>query len=42
VTLEKKTGKAGYQNIEAHATSAADLSFIKDQSIDFILANGLL
>jgi predicted RNA methylase len=41
-TLEKKADKAGYHNIEAHASSAADLSFIKDKSVDFILANGLL
>ena len=40
--LEKKADKAGYHNIEAHASSAADLSFIKDKSVDFILANGLL
>ena len=41
-TLEKKAKKAGCQNIEAHASSASDLSFMKDRSIDFILANGLL
>ncbi len=41
-TLEKKAGKGGYHNIEAHPSSASDLSFIKDNSIDFILANGLL
>jgi SAM-dependent methyltransferase len=40
--LKKKTGKAGYHNIEAYASSAADLSFIEDRSVDFILANGLL
>jgi len=40
--LEKKANKAGYRNIEAHASSATDLSFIKDKSVDFILANGLL
>jgi ubiquinone/menaquinone biosynthesis C-methylase UbiE len=40
--LEKKAEKAGYHNIEAHALSAADLSYIKDKSVDFILANGLL
>jgi 2-polyprenyl-3-methyl-5-hydroxy-6-metoxy-1,4-benzoquinol methylase len=40
--LEKKASKVGYHNIEAHASSAADLSFIKDKSVDFILANGLL
>ena len=41
-TLKKKVDKAGYHNIEAHATTAADLNFIKDRSVDFILANGLL
>lgn len=40
--LEKKADKGGYRNIEAHASSASDLSFIKDSSVDFILANGLL
>ncbi len=40
--LQKRGDKAGYHNIEAHASSASDLSFIKDRSIDFILANGLL
>jgi len=41
-TLQKRADKAGYHNIEAHASSASDLSFIKDRAIDFILANGLL
>ncbi len=41
-TLEKRAGKGGYRNIEAHASSASDVSFIKDRSVDFILANGLL
>ena len=40
--LEKKAEKGNYHNIEAHASSAADLSFIKDRSVDFVLANGLL
>jgi len=40
--LEKKATKRGCRNIEAHATSAHDLSFIKDGSVDFTLANGLL
>jgi 2-polyprenyl-3-methyl-5-hydroxy-6-metoxy-1,4-benzoquinol methylase len=40
--LEKKAEKAGYHNIETHASTAADLSFIKDRSVDFVLANGLL
>ena len=41
-SLEDKADKAGYRNIEAHASSASNLSFIKDRSVDFILANGLL
>lgn len=40
--LEKKADKRGHHNIEAHASSASDLSFIKDGSVDFVLANGLL
>ena len=40
--LEKKVDKGGYHNIEAHASSASDVSFIKDRSVDFVLANGLL
>jgi SAM-dependent methyltransferase len=40
--LEKKVEKSGYHNIETHVAFASDLSFIKDESIDFILANGLL
>ncbi|TRO53090.1 class I SAM-dependent methyltransferase [Candidatus Bathyarchaeota archaeon] len=41
-SLEKKVDKVGYHNIEIHASSASDLSFIEDGSVDFILANGLL
>lgn len=40
--VEKKADKRGYHNIEARASSASDLSFIEDGSVDFILANGLL
>ena len=40
--LEKKIDKEGYHNIEAHASSASELGFIKDGSVDFVLANGLL
>ncbi len=40
--LEKKADMLGYHNIEAHSSSATELSFIKDGSIDFVLANGLL
>lgn len=40
--LERKADKRGYHNIEAHVSSASDLSFIKDGSVDFVLASGLL
>jgi ubiquinone/menaquinone biosynthesis C-methylase UbiE len=40
--VKRKVEKSGYRNIELHASSAADLSFIKDGSVDFVLANGLL
>jgi len=40
--LEKKVEKGGYHNVEAHASSAADLSFIDDKSVEFVFANGLL
>jgi len=40
--LEKKARKGGYGHIEAHASSASEVSFIKDRSVDFVLANGLL
>ena len=40
--VEKKVKKAGYHNIEMHLSSASDLGFMKDKSVDFILANGLL
>ena len=40
--IQKKSKKRGYHNIEARTSSAADLSFIKDRSVDFVLANGLL
>ena len=40
--LEKKAKKGGYRNIEAHTSSASDVNFIKDRSVDFVLANGLL
>jgi len=41
-TLEKKADKGGYGNIEAHASSASDVSFIEDRSVDFVFAIGLL
>ena len=40
--LEKRADKCGYHNIEARVSSASDLGFIKDGSVDFVLANGLL
>ena len=40
--LEKRIEKGSYRNVESHASSAANLSFIKDSSVDFVLANGLL
>lgn len=40
--LKKKAEELVYHNIEAHASSASDLNFIKDESVDFVLANGLL
>ena len=40
--LERRAKKQGYHNIKTFTTSATDLSFIKDGSVDFILADGLL
>jgi len=40
--LKNKADKSGHQNVEAHASSASDLHFIKDKSVDFVFANGLL
>lgn len=40
--LEEKAGELGYRNIEFHASSASDLDFIENGSVDFVLANGLL
>jgi ubiquinone/menaquinone biosynthesis C-methylase UbiE len=40
--IKNKARKLGYQNIEAHACSVADMSFIKDSSIDLVWAYGLL
>jgi ubiquinone/menaquinone biosynthesis C-methylase UbiE len=40
--IQKKAENRGYHNIEAHASTAADLSFIPERSVDFIFANGLL
>lgn len=40
--LETKVNKRGCRNVELHVSSAHDLSFIEDGSVDFVLANGLL
>ena len=40
--LANKADKHGYHNIELYASTASDLSFIEDESVDFVLANGLL
>ena len=41
-SIQKKGDKGGYHNIEAHASTAADLNFILNKSVDFVFANGLL
>ena len=40
--IKNKARKLGYQNIEAHACSVVNMSFIKDRSIDLVWAYGLL
>jgi ubiquinone/menaquinone biosynthesis C-methylase UbiE len=40
--IEKKAIKKGYHNIDSHVSSAARLGFINDDSVDFVLADGLL
>ncbi len=40
--VERKARRKKLDNIEAHHTSAAELSFILDASVDFVLADGLL
>jgi ubiquinone/menaquinone biosynthesis C-methylase UbiE len=40
--IQQKAIRTDQHNIEAHASSAADVSFIKDKSIDLFFANGLL
>jgi len=39
--IAKKVKRQAYKNIEPHTSSASNLNFINDNSIDFILANGL-
>jgi ubiquinone/menaquinone biosynthesis C-methylase UbiE len=40
--LKMKADGRGCHNIDAYASPASDLSFIKDGSVDFVLGNGLL
>ena len=40
--VEKKAGEGGLSNIETRVSSAGGLSFIKDGTMDFVLAHGLL
>jgi ubiquinone/menaquinone biosynthesis C-methylase UbiE len=40
--IERKAAKGNYQHIETHTCSAANLDFISDESVDFVLADGLL
>ena len=40
--VKKKARKRGLDNIKAYAQSASELDFIEDESVDFILAEGLL
>jgi len=40
--VERKAAQRRLENIEAHHTSASQLSFIQDESVDFVLADGLL
>ena len=42
LAIEKKAEKRGCKVIEVHQSTAADLSFIKDRSVDLVFANGLL
>ena len=41
-SIQKKIAKEGRGNIKAYASSATELVFIGDRSIDFVFANGLL
>ncbi len=40
--IAAKAARGNYHNIETHVCSAADIKFIADESVDFILADGLL
>jgi len=41
-SIQKQVEVSGSPSVEVHTASAADLSFISSNSVDFILANGLL
>jgi ubiquinone/menaquinone biosynthesis C-methylase UbiE len=41
-SIRKKINKGDQHNIEAYCSSASDLNFINDRTIDFVFANGLL
>jgi ubiquinone/menaquinone biosynthesis C-methylase UbiE len=40
--VERKARKRGLGNIEARVSSASELGFIADESVDFVFAHGLL
>jgi precorrin-6B methylase 2 len=40
--IGRKVKKRNIPNVEAHVSSAAQLDFIQTDSVDFVLANGLL
>ena len=42
LAIKNMAKKRGCQVVEAYESTAADLSFIKDGSVDFVFANGLL
>jgi len=42
MSIQKKAQKRGYETVEAHTSSAAEINFIEDASVDFVYANGLL
>jgi SAM-dependent methyltransferase len=41
-SIQKKVYQRGYHHIKAYASTAADLSFIDDNTVDFVFANGLI
>ena len=40
--VEEKAQKLGIHNIETHTSTASELDFVETESIDFVLAHGLL